>query len=230
MTPGLEVFSSRDGLMAAAAGRIADALRSGIAERGTACAALSGGATPGPAYERLALQALPWSAVSFALVDERCVPVADEASNEGMLRRTLTPAIAGGAKIFPMYAEGLTPHSAAEAADRRYAPLRFDIAVLGMGADAHTASWFPGAAGLTEALDPLSSRTVVAVNAPQANGVAGRLSLTRAAVARAERVLLLITGREKRDVLARSIGRDPRSAPVAALFSGGAAPEVLWAP
>lgn len=226
----LEVFGGRDELMAAAADEIADALRRAIIERGEAFAALSGGATPGPAYEQLARRRLQWNAVRFALVDERCVPVSHEASNEGMIRRVLGPALAAGAVVIPMHAEDQTPEEAASRADARYALLPFDIVVMGMGADAHTASWFPGAPTLAEAIDPKTARAVVSVKARQAYGTAERLTLTRAALSRAKRVLLLICGEEKRQVLERSIGQDPMKAPVAALFSGGRAPKVMWAP
>ena len=99
MTLALEALPDRAALMSRAADEIAAALMDGIAARGRACAALSGGGTPGPAYERLAAMRLDWTKVTFALVDERCVPQSDPASNEGLLRRTLAPALAVGARL-----------------------------------------------------------------------------------------------------------------------------------
>lgn len=230
MTP-VTAFVSRDALMAAVAERIADALRAGIAERGAACAALSGGTTPEPAYRLLATQTLDWSKVTFALVDERFVPPDQEPSNEGLLRRALAPAFAQGAQLAPMYADTPTPREAAEWADARYAHLRFDIALMGMGPDGHTASWFPGAAALNEALDLESTRAVVAVHAPQAYGTPERLTLTRAALARTARILVLILGDEKRASLETALSMRAEDAPIAALFAlPGRTPEVLWAP
>jgi 6-phosphogluconolactonase len=102
---------------------------------------------------------------------------------------------------------------------------------MGMGADGHTASWFPGAQGLAEALDPASPRTVVALHAPQAFGAPDRISLTRAALSRVSDVLLLITGADKRSLLETALGGDERAKPVAALFANAArAPDVYWAP
>ena len=227
MRASIEAFPDRATLMVRAAEEIAAALKAGAAARGTACAALSGGSTPAPAYERLAAMALDWPTTTFALVDERCVPPSDPASNEGLIRRTLAPALAMGARVLAMYRGA----AAADAADSAYAGLHIDIALMGMGGDGHTASWFPRGDGLTAALDPNNPRSVVAVHAPQAPGAADRLTLTRSAIDGADRVVLLITGEDKRQRLEAAMSQDLEDAPVAALFMrSGRAPKVLWAP
>ncbi len=227
--PSITEFDTRAALMQAAADRMADALREGIAERGVACAALSGGGTPEPAYKALAAMPLDWSKITFALVDERFVPPSHGASNEAMLRRALAPALAAGATFAPMYAPSASVADAAERADALYTPLHIDIALMGMGADGHTASWFPDAPDLEQALDLASPSMVVAQFAAQAAGSPERLTLTRAALARAGHVLLLITGDEKRTRLESTLQQ--RDAPVAALFDEQMPqPDVLWAP
>jgi 6-phosphogluconolactonase len=224
--PLLSVFASRDELMAAAAERIAASLQAGIDARGQACAALSGGSTPAPAYRLLAGRQLDWSRVTFALVDERFVAPGDPASNEGMLRRALAPALASGAKLIPLYTPDASPQQAAEIAENAYVSLEFDVVLMGMGADAHTASWFPGAAG--DALR--SQRNVIAVSADGAPGSSERLTLTNAAVSRAREIILLIAGDDKRAALDAAMLKPAHDAPVAALFTNPAhQPEVMWA-
>jgi 6-phosphogluconolactonase len=219
-------FDTRDALMRAAADRIGEALSAGVAAHGTACAALSGGSTPEPAYALLAEAALDWPTITFALVDERFVPPDHPASNEALVRRALAPAFARGAQFAPMWSAAASASEAAARADARYAGLRIDVALMGMGADAHTASWFPGVAG--EALDPTNPRTVIAVHAPGAAGAAHRLTLTRSALARVGRTLLLITGADKRARLEAALAEPPDQAPVRALYLDGA-PDTLWA-
>src|SRR5262245_41313267 len=121
-------FTTRDAMMAGAADMIAEALSHGVARRGEGCAALSGGATPEPAYALLAGKPLDWPRIAFALVDERFVPPSHEASNEGMLRRALAPALTQGARLAPMYAPTAIPAEAAARAEALYASLSFDIA------------------------------------------------------------------------------------------------------
>ena len=230
MTLQLTEYPSREALMQGAAERMAAALNAGIGKRGHAAIALSGGGTPEPAYRLLAQQQVDWSKVTLALVDERFVPPTSEHSNEALVRRSLAPAIAAGARLAPMYADVASLEAAAERADALYAPLELDFALMGMGGDGHTASWFPGTPGLTAALDPANPNTVIAVRAPLASGTPERLTLTLAAVARAGETALLITGEDKRARLAQALKAPLAEGPAAALFAPPMrAPSVLWA-
>ncbi len=224
-------FATRDDLMAAVARRLATALEEAIARRGAACAALSGGTTPEPAYHLLASKALTWSKVTFALVDERFVRPSDPASNEGLVRRCLAPALMRGASLATMWSDTQSATEAATHADALYTSLNIDVALMGMGEDGHTASWFPGADGLASALSLGNARSVVTINAPQAAGATARLTLTRTALFRARDVVLLITGPAKRATLDAALADPANAPPIAALFADRAKrPEVLWAP
>lgn len=228
MIPNLETFASRDALMAAVAQRIATALEDAIRRHGSACAALSGGSTPEPAYRALAALPLDWPNITLALVDERFVPPNNAASNQALVQRALAPALDAGARLAPMFFPAATVQQSADQAEPRYAPLRIDVALMGMGDDGHTASWFPGVPSLGNALDLNNPRTVIALHAPQAAGSPDRLTLTRSALSRAEHVILLITGDDKQARLEQALQHN--DAPVSALFAPNMpVPEVLWA-
>lgn len=221
----IRAFNTRGAAMQAAAERIAEVLKTCISERGEAFAALSGGTTPAPAYEALAAMPLDWARVTFLVVDERFVPLSNEASNEALLRRALAPALAAGAKVLPLYSDGVSLEEAARRADTLYADKPIDIALVGMGGDGHTASWFPSAPVLDAALT--SSQSVIGVHAPGAYGTPQRLTLTHAAMARADAIILLITGAEKRALLE---DRARARLPVDELYDLPAPIETLWAP
>lgn len=228
--PNPAEFHTRDALMEAAADYIAEALQEALGERGQACAALSGGSTPEPAYTLLAQRDLDWPRIRFALVDERFVPPDHEASNERMLRRALAPALAKGAKFIPMFTPARNLGEAADAAEALYAPLQIDVAMMGMGEDGHTASWFADAANFDELVSENNPRTVMATHAPTATGTPQRLTLTFSGLRRAGRVGLLITGEAKHKLIGAAY-MNVTSAPAGRLFLHPAGfPQVFWAP
>jgi len=153
-----------------------------------------------------------WRRVVLTWVDERCVPVADDASNRGeAIRRGLLAWPAGSASedgpdfVLPLFEDDESP----AAALRRVRALwsselaeGLDIAVLGMGADGHVASLFPSA-------DPQPTADWVAHVADSPKPPSSRITLTRAALATARHLILVAAGEEKREALDRLVAGDP---------------------
>lgn len=210
-------FESKAALQQAAADWIADALRDAISRRGNAVFMGSGGRTPGPIYESLAMRDLDWAKVLVGLCDERWVDVDHPASNGAMIERTLLQHNAAAADYVPMKIKGDDPFEAIEAVNDLYLDASLtDVMLLGMGPDAHTLSWFVGGRGYEAAIDPETTSVVTAIEAMESD-VTGpnllRMTLTQPCVAYARRVLLLITGADKREVFETA----PDDAPVSVM-------------
>ncbi len=222
----LHLFDSSAALVEAAAQHLSSVLEDALDKRGRASAALSGGSSPKPIYERLAQSPLAWDGVGLTLVDERWVPSGAKGSNFDFLRNCVAETPAERAKLVPLYnghdstATGL---AAAEQALALIVP-PFDLCVLGMGSDGHTASWFPDSGGLDAALDPSNPATLCAINAtgcPVAGDLTDRISLTYSAVAKARETVLLLPSAEKVAVYREAQGKAVKDAPVAALAGLG---------
>jgi len=197
-------FSDKAELQAAAADWIAAALTDAIRRRDGAVFMGSGGRTPGPVYEALSKIQLDWEKVQVGLCDERWVDADHPASNGAMLERTLMTNHAAAAEYTPMKVPGSDPFRAIDEVNEYYADAALtDVMLLGMGADAHTLSWFPGARGYDDAISSDAASVVTAVEAIESD-VTGpnllRMTLTQPCVAYARNILLLITGTDKRDV------------------------------
>lgn len=199
----------RETAVAAVAAALADALRTALAQ-GPASLALPGGTTPAPVMEALSRAYLDWARVTVLPGDERMVPVDHPRSNLGLIRRHLLqgPAAAGQTLALSGGMD-LAPHL----------PLAASLA--GMGEDGHTASLFPGADGLAEALSP-DAPPVMAMRASDGEA---RLSLTARALNGAGLSLIYITGAAKRAVI--EAATDPMQTPVAAILPRAV---VHWAP
>lgn len=206
------VFPDRTALAASAAGHIAAVLREAIAFRGAATLVLAGGSTPEPVYRLLAQEGhddLDWAKVWVLFGDERAVPPDHPESNYAMARRTLLDPL-GLADGQVLRIEG---ERGAEAAATRYADrLRaqfgpelpvFDLVLLGLGSDGHTASLFPGAAALAE-----TKRWAVAAEAPPEHAVRERVTLALPVLNAAREVLFLVSGASKQDALRRTLDGD----------------------
>ncbi len=210
-------YPSRDDLMAGLAQVIADQLRVGLLS-GPVSLSVPGGTTPGPVFDALAQTDLDWSRVSVVLNDERWVPEDSPRSNTRLLRDRLLTGRAGAAQLIAFYLPGVSaPEDALTALEAGLAPhLPLTVCLLGMGADMHTASLFPGADRLAEALSP-NAPMILPMRAEAAGEP--RITLTAPVLAGAQAIHILITGTEKREALARALTLDPMQAPVAAVLA-----------
>jgi 6-phosphogluconolactonase len=215
-----------------AAGRVAEILRSGIAARGTAGLAVSGGRSPIALFHELARQSLPWEQVSITLVDERWVLADNKDSNERLVREHLIRDAATKARFVPLKSAAATPQLALAEREEALKSLTWplDAIVLGMGEDGHTASLFPGAANLSIALDVTRPALLAAIDAPDAEHP--RISLTLRALLHTRYLALLIQNPRKRAIYQRArTGADMNQLPIAGVLAQRNVPiEVFWSP
>ena len=217
----------------ALAERVADQLRSALDERGHAVLAVSGGSTPKDFFDRLAREKLDWAKLQVTLVDERWVPDSDERSNARLVKTRLLQHAAGSAQFVPLYTGDPSPEAGLATAEARIAalPLPFDVVVLGMGEDGHTASFFPGGNHLAEALDLEGRARVLPMQAPDASEP--RITLALPTLLETRALYLLVSGEKKRDVLADArLGLGAaRDYPVRAVLTQQRVPvAVYWCP
>lgn len=226
--PRIEGFGSREDLYDAAALAVVSALTLAVARRGHTGFAATGGTTPAPVYDRMASLSAPWDKVTVTLSDDRFVPPSHTGSNEGLVRRHLLVGEAAKARFAPLYFDGFSHEdSAVKAQESVAAASPFGAVLLGVGADGHFASLFPGSPVLAQGLDAASDRLVLAVPAASPAPDIPRLSLTFNALTRTDLIVLLITGQAKKALLA---GRIDPALPVAAILNQDRAPvRILWA-
>lgn len=183
---------------------------------------LSGGTTPLPLYGLLARSELPWQRICPALVDERWVAIDDAASNEGMLRKHFSQQADFLTQLTGMKTAQATAREAEPACNERYAalPKPVSFCLLGMGSDGHTASLFPHAQGLTEALQTTSScKSLTALPSAVTGSLTERMSLSLAGILQAKRIALLITGKQKWEIYQKALHCSDKAAmPVSAVL------------
>ncbi len=202
-----------------------------IAARGRFEMAVSGGSTPEALYRYFAGKTLPWSSVHLTLVDERWVSADHPRSNETFVKNAFSHA--EGVQIHGLYRDRTKPSRAAAAVENDLADRgEFDCVILGMGDDGHTASWFPHADGLNEALS--GEAKAFAVTA-QKSAVTGdeteRMTLGLRAVEKARLIILLLAGDGKRAAFVKALEDGPVEAmPVRAILRARPDLWVCWAP
>jgi 6-phosphogluconolactonase len=200
-SPALVVAADADGLARAAADRVRVLAGDALAARGRFRIALAGGSTPRALYTQLASTSdVDWSRTDVFFGDERAVGPDDPQSNFRMARETLLhPAAVPPENVFRLRGEDPDLDAAARRYESSLGTAPLDVVLLGMGADGHTASLFPGTTGLDE-----QTRACVAVEVPQLN--TRRLTLTYPVLLAARDVLFLVAGADKAETLAGVLG------------------------
>lgn len=225
-------FADGAQLAAALADTVAVALTAAITARGSATLAVSGGNTPKAFFAALSNSAIDWARVTVTLVDERMVGPDHERSNHRLASQFLLQNKASDAQFVPLYSETGDAAAVAEAASGRIDALAlpFDVVVLGMGTDGHTASFFPGGTTLAEVTDPGCEKSVKTIEAPGAGEP--RLTLTLPRIVEAGLIVLHIEGEAKKEVLAKVLEPGPEAdMPVRSVLKHAETPvEIYWAP
>lgn len=189
-------LADADAVAAYAARRICEAAAEAIAARGAFRLVLAGGGTPEAAYRLLTACVTDWRKWWVYYGDERCLPPDDDARNSRMVARAWLDAVPIPAdNVYPIPAELGPARGAALYAGLIAARRPFDLVLLGLGEDGHTASLFPGRVEAEEAL------TVAVDDAPKPP--AERVSLSAAALRDSRATLVLVTGARKRDAVSR---------------------------
>ena len=229
MRPARRTFNGKQQLAAALAGAVAANLKAGIAARGEASVALSGGTTPVGFFQALSRRDdVQWDKVTVTLVDERWVDETSDRSNARLVKQNLLQGRVAAATFVPLYQGGDVPDAAKASAAQASVPRPLDAAVLGMGNDGHTASFFPGGDTLSEALT--AEGPVIAIRAPGAGEP--RVTLTLKQLLAAKALYLHIEGEGKVETLRKAEAEGPiEDMPVRAILRETSTPlTIYWCP
>jgi 6-phosphogluconolactonase len=195
--------------------RAVGVLLASAAERGEAIV-LTGGSTPGKAYEHAAGLEPDWSKASVWWSDERCVPPDDERSNYGLAKRTLLDRLGQQPDVHRIRGE-LEPADAAGEYEQELEGVALELLLLGLGPDGHVASLFPGSPQLEE-------RERLVTSGPAGlEPFVDRVTLTLPALLSAQQIVFLVTGADKADAVEHAFrGRITPDVPASLLREGSA--------
>ena len=217
-------YPDREMMMLDLADQLTSELADHLRRNETATFCVPGGTTPGPIFDVMCEQELDWGRVAVVLSDERWVDAAHPRSNTALLRQRLLVARGARATLVGLYAEAPDPEDKLEALAADLVPhLPLSVLLLGMGADMHTASLFPGADNLAAALDE-DAPPLMAMRADGAGEP--RVTLTAPVLQNAMSTHIVITGAEKRAAVERAAHLPAEQAPVRCVLGQA---KVHWA-
>jgi len=219
-----QFFQEHADMQAALLDTCVETLQASINEHGRATLFVSGGRSPAALYQALSQCALAWNKVTVALVDERWVDETSEFSNAAFIGKHLLQGQAAAATFVGMKNSASSALAGAALCNEQYANIRgpWSLCLIGMGPDAHFASLFPGAQGLSEALD-LQHAPLCSVIHAKASDVTGsnteRMSLSLKAILKSNKQILIISGTDKLKVYQQAAAsQDSTNLPVSALL------------
>ncbi|MCL7488080.1 MAG: 6-phosphogluconolactonase [Desulfobulbaceae bacterium] len=228
----MQAFTAAPELVENLADEIAGCLARAVRAKGRAGLVVSGGSTPEPLFRQLSRKKIDWQHVSITLADERWVDNSQPSSNEHLVRSLLLQNEASAARFIGLKNSAATADSGEQECHEilNAFPRPFDMVILGMGDDGHTASLFPGAAQLARALDMHSGRNCLAITPPDAPF--GRMTLTLPALLDSRQIILHITGESKKKTLDKALaGGAPEEMPVRSILRQQKTPvRIFWAP
>ncbi len=222
-------FNARDALAINLSQKIYQILSQSIIQNGQASFAVSGGRSPLIFFEEISKIDLDWSKVDLTLVDERWVNPTHSDSNELLVRKHLIKNKASNINFVPLMGSAKRAIEGQPECEKSLQKIKqpFDIVILGMGNDGHTASLFPYCDELSQAMDPKNSQKCIATtprNAPHE-----RISLTYSTIINAKHRILHLSGSEKLNTLERAItSKDAVEMPIYAFLDKPI--ELYWSP
>ncbi len=220
----LTEYPDSDLMMMDIASQLAGDLKNVLLTNDRASLVVPGGTTPGPIFDSLCAADIDWSRVDVILSDERWVPETSDRSNTRLVRERLMTGRAAAANMIPLYVEGARPEAALADLCMQIRPrLPISVMLLGMGADMHTASLFPGADRLASALNA-DAPELVALHQPGTGEL--RMTLTVPVLDGAMSKHIVITGADKKAAVEKARHLSKAEAPVTAVWSGAT---VHWA-
>lgn len=213
-------FGNKEELLNELSSNIIQIIEESIEENGKASLLVSGGSTPKPLFEKLSNIDIPWDKVIISLVDDRWVPSNHKDSNELLVKENLMQNFASKANFVGMYIENKTAYESdidcSKAYQRNVYP--FDVIILGMGGDSHTASLFPNNEKLEKAYDLENTNLCISIKPTTAPH--DRMSLTLQGILGAKNIILHIEGEEKLKVYEDALkSTDIYATPISAVLN-----------
>ncbi|MGB0900634.1 6-phosphogluconolactonase [Halocynthiibacter sp.] len=217
-------YADAEMMMIEVAQEIASDLETALEANGKASFAVPGGTTPAPLFDVLCAADIDWENVTIVQTDERWVPDSSPRSNAKLIREHLLADRAAKAKFVSLYNHCETPSDEIEDTRAKVADLMpLSVVLLGVGADMHTASLFPGGDNLALAIDPAAPLVMPMQVANQAEP---RITLTEPALNSAMHKHIVVTGDDKLNALKQAQGLSAMKAPVTRIWGGA---RIHWA-